>query len=76
MYELLIAIILCSIFCIFSICWVNSAHKRKKERLHQELRDNACAERDRQIQEAIDKGHFEQWGQDKSPCITDDRFWL
>ena len=61
MHETLFALFLGTIVCVFSIWWVNAAHKRKQERLHREIRDNACAERDKQLQEAKDKGGFDIW---------------
>ena len=46
---------------LFLICQTNTAHKKKQECLHQDVRDNTQAERDKQTQEAKDKGDFDRW---------------
>lgn len=51
---------------VFFIWWINHVYKRKQVRLHQEIRDNAQAERDKQLQEAKDKGDFEKWKNNNS----------
>ncbi|NQU58879.1 MAG: hypothetical protein HQ513_16745 [Rhodospirillales bacterium] len=47
---------------ITSIWLVNISFKRKKVRLHQQLRDISSAARDKQLQEAKDNGEFDKWG--------------
>lgn len=65
MYEVFATMTLGLVAGVFFIWRVNSANRRKQERLHQELRDIASAERDKQVQEALRNGHFDRWNQDK-----------
>jgi Flp pilus assembly protein TadB len=47
----------------FLFIWrMGAANKRNQARLDQEKRDNIQAERDKQLQEAKDKGDFDKWG--------------
>ena len=66
MYEILAALGLSFIIGAVSMWGVNRARRRKQERLRQEFRENASNERDRQLQEAKAKGHFDKWEQDCS----------
>jgi hypothetical protein len=43
------------------IWWINHVYRRKRLRLHQAIRDNAYAEREKQLQEAKNKGDFDKW---------------
>lgn len=61
MYEMLIALISAIIISILFICRVNAAYKRRKEYLHQDIRDNVTAERNKQLLEVKDKGDFDIW---------------
>jgi len=61
MNEILAAIFSGIAISIVFIWRVNSAHKRRKERIHQEIRDTVCAERNKQLQAAKDKGDFDIW---------------
>jgi len=65
MHEIIIALIVGPIIGILSVLWVNVAFKRKQERLHQEIRASACAERDKQLQDAKAKGDFDTWNHNK-----------
>jgi len=66
MNDIFTVIILGLIAGIFFIWLVNRGHKRKQARLHQQIRDTAQAERDKQLQEAKDQGDFDNWKNNKS----------
>jgi len=61
MHEIVIALFSGIIISIVFIWRVNGAHKRRLERLHQDIRDNVCAERNKKLKEAKDKGDFDMW---------------
>lgn len=61
MYEIFLGLALGLLLAVYSTWWVNKAQRRKQERFHQELRENACAEKEKQIQAAKAKGDFKLW---------------
>jgi len=61
MYEIFVGLALGLLLGVYSIWWVNKAQRRKQEHFHQELRETACAEREKQIQAAKDNGDFKLW---------------
>jgi len=66
MHNIFTVIIFGLIAGVFFIWWINRVYKRKQMRLHQAIRDNAYAERDKQLQEAKDKGNFDRWNNNNS----------
>lgn len=64
MTKIITALIIAITGGILFIWWVNRAHRRKQVRLQQEIRDNARAERDKQLQNMKDKGEFDRWNHD------------
>jgi len=61
MNEMLAAIFSGIAISIVFIWRVNSAHKRRKEQLNRDIRDNVCAERNKQLQAAKENGDFDIW---------------
>ena len=61
MHDILTVMILGLIAGVLSIWWINHVYRRKRMRLHQAIRDDAQAERAKQLQEAVDKGDFDRW---------------
>lgn len=48
---------------VISVYWINWVEKRKKTRLHQDIRDISSAEKNKQIKAAKEKGAFDKWSQ-------------
>lgn len=60
--HLILIFVFIGIFTGITSLWlVKISFKRKKARLHQQLRDISRAERDKQLQEAKDNGDFDKW---------------
>ena len=62
--KILTVFILGPIVGLFFIWRMGAANKQDQVRLDQEKRDNIQVERDKQLQEAKDKGDFDRWGHD------------
>ena len=64
MHNIFTVLIIVLIVGLSFIWLINRAFRRKKMRLHQAIRDNGHAERDKQLQDAKDKGDFDKWNHD------------
>jgi len=71
MHDLLLVLILLPVAGIAFIWWTNRVSSRNRANLHQEIRDSAEDERDKQLREARENGHFDRWSNDKTGVNSD-----